>query len=253
MDHSLKRCKVFSKSPRIRVIELCKGADRCRKPPIRLAPQEASHRASIGMHRVTKATFIRDWENWEVLKGRSLTEKTQPARLLVTNFGSPMNQGSLHTSEKRSIESPIDEAAPKRTRIEIKPEPIEPKVCSQEEQKETQDNKGCEQETSVFQGHGPKFLQLRAEDRQWLQKIHVNLGHPHAERLRKNSSVAKVSKRNSWCHWWFSLQHMSWTAESLVCRDQPPYLMSLNSTSVLVVTWSLGQQKKVRSTNSFTS
>lgn len=117
----------FFKSHRIRVIELCKGADRCRKPPIPLAPHEAPHRASIGIHRVTKATVIKDWENWEVLKGRSLIEKTQPARLLVTIFGSPVNTDQNQHRDKRPIESQNDEGLIKRSKLETEKEPIEPK------------------------------------------------------------------------------------------------------------------------------
>ena len=35
----------------IRVVELCKGTDRLRKPPIRLMPKEAPWRLSMGLHR----------------------------------------------------------------------------------------------------------------------------------------------------------------------------------------------------------
>ena len=181
------------KSRQIRVIELCKGADRCRKPPIRLAPQEAPFRATIGIHRVTKAIFVKDWENWEVLRGRGLIEKTQPARLLVTIFGSPLEKDILTRQDKRPIETSNDEDRHKRPRTGNEPEPIEPKVCSTAEKAPNQD--AIAKETApVFQRHGPKFQQLSAEDRQWLQKIHVNLGHPHAERLRKTLQLQSCPK-----------------------------------------------------------
>ena len=186
------RIQSFFKSHKIRVIELCKGADRCRRPPIRLAPNEASHRATIGIHRVSKATFIKDWENWETLKGKDLTAKTQPARLLVTVFGSPVDLTSQSINDKRRDIDHPDEPNNKKIRIEgpkdIPENPIP--VPKGGETKEV----GEAENSPMFQHHGPKFLQLSAEDRQWLKKVHSNLGHPHAERLRKTLQLQSCSK-----------------------------------------------------------
>ena len=181
------------KSRQIRVIELCKGADRCRKPPIRLAPHEAPLRATIGIHRVTKATFMKDWENWEVLRGRSLTEKTQPARLLVTIFGSPVNRETQNRSEKRAHDDSTEEDISKRPRVGNELKIPEPKDDSSAE-KASKQNAIEREPDSMYQRHGPKFLQLTAEDRQWLQKIHINLGHPHADRLRKTLQLQSCPK-----------------------------------------------------------
>ena len=126
MEEALEIAPKVFKSHKIRVVELCKGADRLRKPPIRLAPHEASHRATVGMHRVTKAIFSKDWENWETLKGRNLTAKTQPARLLITVFGSPVDTHLKMIQEKRAREDTSSEPCTKKPRIEGEIDPIGP-------------------------------------------------------------------------------------------------------------------------------
>ena len=68
-------------------MEVCKGADRLRKPPEKLIRGEAPERMTIGIHRHTKEIFHHPWENWETYSGRKLISKTQPARILITIFG----------------------------------------------------------------------------------------------------------------------------------------------------------------------
>jgi len=76
----------------IRVIEISKGVDKFRKPPIRLMPREAPLRRSFGMHRLTNTLFDEEnWEPWEHLSIRQLTRKAQPARIMITVFAREKN------------------------------------------------------------------------------------------------------------------------------------------------------------------
>ena len=71
----------------VRVVELCKGADRFRKSPVKLIPQEAPLCMTLGIHRHSLEPFPDcQWEQWENLSMRQLCSKSPPARLLVTVF-----------------------------------------------------------------------------------------------------------------------------------------------------------------------
>ena len=71
----------------VRVVELCKGADRFRKSPVKLIPHEAPLRMTLGIHRHSLEPFSDcQWEQWESLSMRQLCSKSPPARLLVTVF-----------------------------------------------------------------------------------------------------------------------------------------------------------------------
>ena len=50
----------------VRVVELCKGADRFRKSPVKLIPHEAPLRMTLGIHRHSLEPFPdSQWEQWE--------------------------------------------------------------------------------------------------------------------------------------------------------------------------------------------
>ena len=74
---------------RVRVIELCKGTDRFRKPPVRLARHEAPWRLSLGLQRHDmQSTENGSWMQWENLSNRQLCAKSPPMRLMLTVFAS---------------------------------------------------------------------------------------------------------------------------------------------------------------------
>ena len=150
------------------------------------------------MHRVTKAIFSKDWENWEILKGRNLTAKTQPARLLITVFGSPVDTHLKWIQEKRAREDTLSEPCTKKHRIEDETDPIVPPEPDQPHQGKSSPEDGNShpeaEDAPGFQRHGPKFLKLSAENQQWLRKVHTNLGHPHADRLRKTLQLQSCSQ-----------------------------------------------------------
>ena len=71
----------------IRVVELCKGTDRLRKPPIRLMPKEAPWRLSMGLHRhQLEPVDLGQWMQWEHLSNRQLTSQSPPLRLFNYHF-----------------------------------------------------------------------------------------------------------------------------------------------------------------------
>ena len=71
----------------IRVVELCKGADRFRKPPVNLAPREAPWRMTLCLHRHhLEPCENHGWINWETYSNRRLCSPSPPSRIMITIF-----------------------------------------------------------------------------------------------------------------------------------------------------------------------
>ena len=172
----------------IRVIEISKGVDKFRKPPIRLMPREAPLRRSFGMLRLTNTMFDENvWEPWEQLSMRQLTRKAHPARVMISVFAREKNP-LLDSQASTSSNLPVID------RKRSSSDEIEGDVPSKRHQgedrsirKETSQEPEKSQESCYpvrVKGHGEKFLKLNPTDQQWLKKIHVNLGHPGKNKLK---------------------------------------------------------------------
>lgn len=167
---------------KIRVVELCKGTDKYRKSPIRLVKGEAPFRRSFGMHRLQQSVFGEsdNWESWENLSNLQLCRKSPPARVLVTVFAK--NQDSLESENQNEINS--DKTGVKRgpeesDRLDM---PSKKHAGSNVESREA--SKMSSALNPVVAQHGPKFKGLSSDDQTWLSKVHKNLGHPGAQKLK---------------------------------------------------------------------
>ena len=99
---------------RIRVIELCKGTDRFRKPPVRLIPQEAPWRLSLGLHRhQMQSVDLGSWMMREGLGNRQLCAKSPPLRLLLTIFAQKVSHDETSSPSMR-IQVPMPARAATR-------------------------------------------------------------------------------------------------------------------------------------------
>ena len=132
---------------------MCKGADRCRKPPIRLAKGEAPFRLTLGLHRQAGQIFSHDWTHWESKSVRQMITKTQPARLLATVFGRSITEldnqiTDKKESSKRENQAVVEEdQPPKRVRINENPK---------EEEEEEQDQTNTPGKRGRGSGKFPK-------------------------------------------------------------------------------------------------
>ena len=164
LEPSHELCQRFQDlfpSHQIRVIDVCKGADRLRTPPIRLLKGEAPLRLQCGRDRGTLEPFCEpSWEEWESLSQRQKCRKGKACRLSITLFG-------RHRSSITCQESQL-----KMT------EPQKPSTQS------AVDEKPDETETVIPQNpktHGTKFKMLSKEHQTQLIKMHANLGHPDSK------------------------------------------------------------------------
>ena len=178
----------------IRCLELCKGTDRFRKPPIPLMPGEAPYRRSIAIHRNTGSIIdTTEWWFWENKSNRNMCQKSIPTRLMVSLFGRPTNPDASQIEEKGSPESkdPIRsikrrdrpeedlESQPSK-RFHGNPSSKDMDLKAMPEPKSSDDD----HDHSKPIHHGKKFCVLDKDHQRWIMKIHQNLGHPSAHKLK---------------------------------------------------------------------
>ena len=146
----------------IRAIVARRGTDRTIGPPDQFGPGDAPWRRAIMVRRHDGAlTMETQWEDWSRLPKSKVVRTNHSCRLNITVFGRS-HQGEAH--EERRMETPaIGSTEPS----------VQPAGCSLDRvQAEVTDDR-----------QGWAFRQLSLGERQWLAKIHKNLGHPHADRL----------------------------------------------------------------------
>ena len=184
----------------IRVVELCKGADRFRKPPVNLAPREAPWRMTLCLHRHhLEPCENHGWINWETYSNRRLCSPSPPSRIMITIFA---QQRTMQDSNSRQLDNDNpEEHHAKRIRSEtrIDPEPSDnshdtvshpvptSKTTETLEPTTPLDTPSSSAQDAVvksFQSHGARYLQLKPAERQWISKIHHNLGHPSPQKLK---------------------------------------------------------------------
>ena len=156
----------------IRLVVACRGTDRTIGPPETLSPQEAPWRRAVMVRRHDGAIIMEtDWEDWSRLPKSRRVRTNHACKLNITVFGQVMEPiGSERSEESERIDCP-DSAVD----TEVPPVVVERQQA------------GCSLERVRAEVEDPRqgwaFKQLSVGERQWLAKIHKNLGHPHAERL----------------------------------------------------------------------
>ena len=160
-------------SYRLRVIEICKGTDRLRAPPIPLLKGEAPLRLQCGRDRKTLQPFCDSkWENWEQLSQRQRCRKDRACRLSITLFGK-------HGVDRKDHQSQFEN----------------PEVSRQSDDKQEIESPPLEVPNPAkkpHSNHGPKFVMLSKAVQTQLLRMHGNLGHPDAR------TFMNALKDNNW-------------------------------------------------------
>eukprot|EP00438_Fugacium_kawagutii_P029976 Skav217703 [mRNA] locus=scaffold2294:90003:97141:- [translate_table: standard] len=160
----------------IRLVEIAKGTDRFRKPPIKFEVHEAPLRRTFGIHRHTGEVFdIHDWIPWHTLSGRQMQATSPPARIMPFLGDRTVTPVFPIPKPKRSSEQP-DIPSGKRFKVEHDGSLDEKTPCS---------DQGPEVPHGSIKQHGPKFRRLSAVHQSWIQKVHKNLGHPGTRKLQR--------------------------------------------------------------------
>ena len=178
----------------VRVIELCKGFDRYRKPPINLMPGEAPLRRSIGLDRDKLTMFDNQaWECWENRSIRSLCAKSTAARLMVTIFAKDRDEPGMSDKHEKSqsadsrkrpgeeIEGNVEKKQHQSNAFPNMEQLLEePRVSVDKSSIGTEVNRRGKPEVL----HGSRFLKLPKDSQNLIRKIHTNLGHPGVKKMR---------------------------------------------------------------------
>ena len=164
----------------IQHVVLCRGTDRYIGPSKAVHPGEAPLRRRVCIRRRFEDIQVDDeWEPWERLTQKGLRRKGTPARVSMNIFA----------SVKPTIEEASTDAAIPRARPDGEL-PTAKRICVREsDEPEIPSDKSSDpptmQEVIDMQDtqHGPLFLGLDKEERQWLLKMHRNMGHPGSAKL----------------------------------------------------------------------
>ena len=166
-------------------VVLCRGTDRYVGPSQTMPKGVAPLRKRACIRRRFEDIQVDDeWEPWERLTLKGLRRKGVAARVSLTVFASIKSSQSGHTST--SADATIPREAPQFDY------PTPKRSCHREEKpsvsqfpSEGSSPAETSREAVDFESkqHGPLFLKLNREERNWLLKIHRNLGHPGAAKL----------------------------------------------------------------------
>ena len=168
----------------VHYLVVCRGSDRYVGPSCHIDRGVAGVRKRICIRRRFEDIHIdEEWEPWEKLSYKALCRKGVAARVSVFIFAKPKISSEDESQMQSSADAPIherpttEESDAKRAKTVNAPE-----VTSHPTE---QSAKHREFVDWTSQKHGPKFLKLSKETQLWLLKIHRNLGHPGATKLKE--------------------------------------------------------------------
>ena len=164
----LSRLQELFPEKQIQYIMACRGTDRTIGPPDGMQPQQAPWRRALMIRRHDGALVMEtQWEAWDALAKTRIVRTNHACKLNITAFGS-----DLQDIASRPSETPPDNQELPAEMTESAGSP---------------GTAGCSwtrvhaEVTDPRQGWA--FRHLSGSERQWLAKVHKNLGHPTPERL----------------------------------------------------------------------
>ena len=172
-------------------IMVAKGTDRKLAPPKDLMPMEAPFRRSIAVLRSDRSIKVEDsWESWENQPQCRLIRKFVPCFLHITVYAVNFSESDSNPQQMPNALMDQSQASERSCMTEpsahgqqtAPPVTIEPSSNSvPNPSEETQVTNSQIDANSTSQG--PRFRALPPEARQFLTKIHKNLGHPQTKVL----------------------------------------------------------------------
>ena len=198
-----KLCSTFE----VTAAEICRGTDRFRVPKGSYDDHEVPLRHTFIMHRTTgEVEEIGEPEEWLKLPKTKRTLRSKPAKLCLTVFGKKKGsssstqatgaESSAQESEKRDDDQPV---SLKRPGVNLETD-SEKRHCPEvgdvlteaknEEAKELDSGDIGDQYKERYPpkgiaSHGPKFLELTRDEKEWLRRVHHRMGHPDPSRFAR--------------------------------------------------------------------
>eukprot|EP00435_Cladocopium_sp_Y103_P020778 s1772_g5.t1 len=162
---------------KVRRVEICRGTERLRVPDPEVDRAEIPLRVTVVKGRQTgQAEVLGPAEEWVKLPKSKQTRKGKPAKMSLTVFGSPLNNGGI----VGAVDPPIQERS-KNGNPREKKNPGQFGNVGEDDCEPTPEKvlpRGIAQ-------HGPGCLALSGEEKTQLRRLHHNLGHPATDRFVK--------------------------------------------------------------------
>jgi len=189
----------------VKAAEVCRGTDRFRLPKTQISESEIPLRHTIILHRHTgKVMELGKPESWLELPKTRRTLKSKPAKLCVTVFGDVWESSSRSAAAVPSEKPPTASMAgsqvtsssgSRKREVSDSDMDVEKRFKKDEPSVSTFTEKGLEgKEVGEYSEgfppkkvavHGPHFLGLEKDEREWIRRVHHRMGHPDPVRFCK--------------------------------------------------------------------
>ena len=142
---------------------------------------EAPFRLMIGKGKHFSDVHVDEqWENWERLVHQKMYKACHPATLSIMLFA------GARAKPNQAFENPPTEAAANLPEL-MRSEANQQSTHNSEKSKETETTEGADADRVVVDythsHHGPLIHALSQKERDWLIRMHQNLGHPNNQKL----------------------------------------------------------------------
>ena len=198
-----KLCSTFE----VTAAEICRGTDRFRVPKGSYDDHEVPLRHTFIMHRTTgEVEELGEPEEWLKLPRTKRTLKSRPAKLCLTVFGK--KRGSSSSTQTAGVEPSAREpekadgdqqVSLKRPGVSLETD-SEKRHCPDSGDVSTEAKLGESKESDSggigdqykegyppkgIASHGPRFLELSRDEKDWLRRVHHRMGHPDPSRFAR--------------------------------------------------------------------
>ena len=185
----------------VKRVEICRGTERFRVPKqgVDLAP--LTYRLTVILNRESgNVEMLGKPEKWQDLPKCKQIRKAKPARMCITVFGGDQEGESNGASLGKNLGEGDRSAKMEGQKAIAPPDIMMPDASTEEARDVAIPEAGTEKTSSIradqdldvgivghppksIPRHGPQFLSLSKEDREWVRKIHHRMGHPDPNRL----------------------------------------------------------------------
>ena len=178
-------------------VEICRGTERFRVPKEGTVLSDLKYRWTIILNRESgEVEELGLPEEWQLLPKSGRIRKARPARISITVFGGDKPMGDVGMSELSQGKN-LGEGDGKTG------DQVPGTDCAAEMEQFIQEMQGHDTERSQGTGletsermelghppksipkHGPGFLALGKEERDWVRRVHHKMGHPDPQRFAR--------------------------------------------------------------------
>ena len=240
-------------------VDVCWGMERFRIPTSGTDLVPLTYRLTVIINRDSGLVeILGNPEKWHDLPKSKQIRKAKPARISMTIFGNDgevgiqeADQGKNLAEGDRNVKSLDKEEQPSSSIMmpDVSMEDAQPKV-------ETGEISGVPSKETVepdvemgimghhpesVPRHGPRFLELSKEDRDWIHQVHNRMGHPDPARLAQFLKSTHAAENMIAGSMDFQCDACLETQKVFSRHDRLPFIQIWVLMRLLVWMWSVGE------------